>query len=298
MRAHLIMNPEARGVRPHLQRIIHSALASRFKLDATETEARDAGIDIAAEAVASGAELVIAFGGDGLVNEVVNGIGDSGASLAIVPGGTMNVFARNIGIPRDPLEATDLILAKAGDVMPRTLSLGSANGRLFTFACGSGFDAEAATRVEAHRSSKRRFGEPYFYASAMAVFLKSYFDREPYMMVEGAFGRMDAVMAIGLTAGPYAYLAGRPVRLTEGVRTPEELDLFVLRKLSYAQIPRYASGALLTGRFGPDSTVSRDIGAYFVSSDLPFPVHVDGEPLEPVTTVEVRGGAGTIGVLV
>lgn len=298
MRAQLIMNPEARGVRPHLQRIIHSALSSRFKLEATETRARDEAIDLAAVAVDSGAELVIAFGGDGLVNEVVNGVAGSDAAIAIIPGGTMNVFARNVGIPRDPLEATDLILARAGEVAPRTMSLGKANDRFFTFACGAGFDAEAAARVEAHRSTKRRFGEPYFYAAAMAVFLRTYFDRDPFLLVETASTKIDAVMAIGLTAGPYAYLAGRPVRLTEGVRSADELDLFVLRKLTYGRVPTYGLGALVTGRFGKDSRALRDIGSYSVSAQAPFAVHVDGEPVEPVASLVVNGSAATIGVLV
>lgn len=296
MRAHLIMNPEARGVKPSLQRVIHAALEARFKLDATDTHARDAAIDIAAAAVDSGAELLIAFGGDGLVNEIVNGMGGSDARLAIIPGGTMNVFARNLAIPRDPLEATDLILREA-EAAGTPKPLGRANERLFTFASGCGFDAEAAARVEMHRTSKRRFGEPYFYAAAIAVFLRSYFDRDPFLLVESGSIRLDAVMAVGLTAGPYAYLAGRPVRLGSPVRTEEELDLFVLQRLSYSRIPVYGLGALLTGRFGKQSASRRDVGSYTVSADLPFAVHVDGEPLPPTDRVDVSGNAGSVKVL-
>src|ERR1051326_4668665 len=103
-RAHLIMNPEARGVTPALQHLMTTALEARFRLELTETHAPDAGVDVARRAVEDGADLLIAFGGDGLVNEVVNGMAGSDATLAIIPGGTMNVFARNLGLPTNPAD--------------------------------------------------------------------------------------------------------------------------------------------------------------------------------------------------
>src|SRR4029077_6571495 len=155
LRAHLIMNPEARGVTASLQHLMATALEARFRLEVTETHARDAGVDVARRAVDDGAELLIAFGGDGLVNEGVNGMAGSDATLAIIPGGTMNVFARNLGIPTNPADAADHILRIAGDTAPRRMSLVLTNDRSCPFACGCGFDAEAAARVESHRSAKR-----------------------------------------------------------------------------------------------------------------------------------------------
>lgn len=291
------MNPEARGVTPALIRVVHAALEARFKLESDETHARDSAIQTARSSVESGAELVIAFGGDGLVNEVVNGIAGSGAILGVIPGGTMNVFARNIGLSRDPLVATDFILQTAGSQAPQEISLARANDRLFTFACGCGFDAEAALRAESHKSSKRRFGEPYFYASALAVFLKSYFDREPYLLCEGPFGRRDAVMAIALNLGAYAYLAGRALRLAGSVRSSTEMDAFILRRLRYSQLPAYATGALVTGRFGRDAKAYRAVEEFRVTADLPFAIHVDGEPLPAVESVEIRSAAAKVHVV-
>src|SRR5260370_26835575 len=99
LRAHLIMNPEARGVTPSLQHLMATALEARFKLGVTETHARDAGVEVARRAVGSGAELLIAFGGDGLVNEVVNGMAGSDAPLGILPRGTLNIFPPAPGLP-------------------------------------------------------------------------------------------------------------------------------------------------------------------------------------------------------
>jgi diacylglycerol kinase family enzyme len=292
------MNPEARKVTPAIRHVVEAALEGHFKLESTVTEARNAAIDVARAAVEDGNELIIAFGGDGLLNEVANGMVGSDAVLGIVPGGTMNVFARNLGVPNDPLEAVDRILGHPEDVEPHSVPLARANDRLFTFACGCGFDGEAATRVEEHYTTKRRFGEPYFYAAAFATFLASYLRRAPFLSCQGPFGSEDAVGAIAVNAGPYAYLAGRPVRLVPASVDPSGIGLFVLKQLQWWRLPEYATGAFLTGRFGGGSKAFTDIGSATVSSDGPFFVHVDGEPLDPVAHVELRANAGLLKVIV
>ena len=297
LRAHLIMNPEARGVTPSLQHLMATALEARFKLDVTETHARDAGVDVARDAVDSGAELLIAFGGDGLVNEVVNGMVGSDATLAIIPGGTMNVFARNLGVPTNPTEAADHILRIAGDIEPRRMSLGLANDRYFTFACGCGFDAEAAARVESHRSAKRRYGEPYFYAAALATFAASYALKKPFLTCEGEFGTEEVVLAVGLVGHAYAYLAGRPLRLSPNGPPDGGLGLFMVRRLSFIHLPRYAFGAV-TGRFGPGAVSLAELDEFIVSGDEAVAYHVDGETLEPASKVHVRPAPHTLSVLV
>lgn len=297
LRAHLIMNPEARRVRPAVRRVVQAALEARFKLDATVTEARDAAIEVAAGAAEAGCDLVVAFGGDGLVNEVANGIAGTGVTLGVVPGGTMNVLARNLGIPRDPLEAADLILRKAGSDSPRQIRLGLANDRYFTFVCGCGFDADAAARAEDHKAGKRRFGELYFYGAALSTFFSSYLRREPHLRCEGGFPSAHGVLVIGLLARAYAYLAGRPVRLS---RRPADgrLDLFILRRLRPFDLPRYALAAFATSDFGPEARVHESVEEYVVSADAPFPIQVDGEPLGSATRVHVRLSPHTLPVVV
>lgn len=297
LRAHLIMNPEARGVTPSLQHPMSTALEARFKLAVTETHARDAGVDVARSAIRDGADLLIAFGGDGLVNEVVNGMAGSDAMLAVIPGGTMNVFARNLGIPTNPTEAADHILSLADDPKPRTLALGLANDRHFTFACGCGFDAEAAARVEAHRGAKRRYGEPYFYAAALATFAASYATKRPFLTCDGEFGTEEAVLAVGLVGDTYAYLAGRPLRLGSRSSPESGIGLFLVRRLSFVHLPRYAFGAL-TGRFGPGAVCLTDVDEFTVTGEEPIAYHVDGETLEPVPKIHVRRAPESLKVLV
>lgn len=296
-RARLILNPEARAVTPSLTHVIQAALEARFKLEATTTVARGHGTEVALEAVDDGVEVVIAFGGDGLVNEVANGLAGTATRMGVIPGGTMNVFARNMGLPNDPLEATDLLLAHSAVTSCKRIELGKANDRYFLFTCGCGFDAESALRVEAHRRAKRKLGEPYFYAAALATFLRSYFDREPYLLCEGSFGKQEAVMAVALNAGPYAYLAGRPVMLSGQRTAAESLDLFILRRLRYAQLPTYAIGALFTGRFGSESSTHRNLKDFSVTGVEPFAVHVDGEPLELVDEVKIISASSYIDLI-
>ncbi|MGH2767635.1 MAG: diacylglycerol/lipid kinase family protein [Acidimicrobiales bacterium] len=303
MRAQLIINSEARGVTPVLKRVIRAALEARLKLEVEETRARDAAIEVARAGAEAGGELIIAFGGDGLVNEVINGIVGSEATLAIIPGGTMNVLARNQGIPRNPLEATDHLLSIIGEVDPRLLPLGQANHRYFGFACGCGFDAEVAARVESHKPAKRKFGEPYFYGAALMTLLRLHLFQGPYLHCEGSFGTRDVAMVISLTSsGPYAYLAGRPVYLArepafQGAPEAEGgLSVFFLRRMGLPRLPLHVAGTL-TGHFGRDATALTRVDEFTVSCGRPIPYHVDGEPLEPADRVQVRAAPETLRLL-
>lgn len=293
LRAHLIMNPEARGVTPALQRVVIAALEARFKLDCTETTARDEAIAVARAAVEDGNEFVIAFGGDGLVNEIANGIVNTNTILGIIPGGTMNVFARNLGIPTDHVEATDRIISFTGD-SKRNVELASANGRYFTFSCGCGFDAEAAAFVESHKIAKRRYGEAFFYGAAFMTFLRSYFQKDPFLEVRLGERTDPAVMAIALNRGPYAYLFGRRVRLVPDQSTG--MDVFALTRMKWWRVPQYALGAMATARYG-ESVAHSHVDRITISGREPFAVHVDGEPLEPIDHVEIVGSAAQIEVI-
>ena len=296
-RAHLVVNPFARGVTPASTRAVARVLGEGFKLEVSATTSALAGTGVAREAVENGAELVVTFGGDGLVNEVVNGLAGTPAALGVVPGGTMNVFARSLGLPRAPLEAARRLVAKAESGTSRVVDLGVANGRFFTFACGVGFDAEAAARVNHHHRTKHRFGEPYFYAAALATLVTSYAVRAPFLRCEGDFDPQRAVMAIALVGRPYAYLAGRPVRLGGGSWPGSGLSLFVLRDLRLWRLPEYALGAFLTGRFGAGSSLLEGLPWIRVASDDPVPAHVDGERLAPSSTVEIESAEAALRVV-
>lgn len=278
----LVVNPNAGSAGESDRSAVVKALRSRFDLTAHATTARNTGIGIAAEAVAGGARLVIAFGGDGHVNEVANGLAGSDAALGIVPGGTMNVFARALGIPLDPFAAIRHLVTHAARP-PRSVPLGKMDDRFFTFSAGCGFDAEAAERVERYVPSKRRFGELFFYWSAFRVLASSYRHRDPTMVLTGDFGEVPVSMAIASNTGPYAYLAGREIKVAPRVSLDAGIDVFALRRMRIEALPQYAWRSLVSKDFvnHPDCFYSSDLDAFEVTSDAPFARHVDGEPLPP-----------------
>ena len=278
--AALIINPNAGGLSAHLHEEVIDALRERFDLEARSTTGRDSATGIAAELVARGFPLVIAFGGDGHVNEVVNGVAGSDAVLGLIPGGTMNVFARALGLPMDPLQAVGR-LGEAAGTRPRTVPLGRMDDRLFTFSAGCGFDAEAAERVERYVPVKRHLGELFFYWSAFRVLAGSYRHRSPAMELRGSFGAIPVAMAIACNAGPYAYLAGLPITLAPEVKLEGGLDVFALRKMRIEALPSYIWGSVVSGRVSghSDAFYANDLQSFEVVSERPFARHVDGEPL-------------------
>lgn len=293
----LIVNPNAGRLEDATRNDVVDSIRARFQIEGHATTARDSGITIASEAADAGAKLVIAFGGDGHINEVANGLAGSSTALGIVPGGTMNVFARVLGIPLDPLAAVDHLQgALERDVVD--VPLGRMDDRYFTFSAGCGFDAEAAGRVERYVPAKRRFGELFFYWSAFRVLTGTYRHRSPTMKLQGAFGEVPVAMAVVCNAGPYAYLGNRPVNLTPHVDLFKGIDVFALRSMRIESLPAYVWRVAVSGDLvhHPDVFYASDLESFELSSEKPFYRHVDGEPLPPVHSVKFEIAANALRV--
>lgn len=293
----LIVNPNAGRLEDATRNDVVDSIRARFQIEGHATTARDSGITIASEAADAGAKLVIAFGGDGHINEVANGLAGSSTALGIVPGGTMNVFARVLGIPLDPLAAVDHLQgALERDAVD--VPLGRMDDRYFTFSAGCGFDAEAAGRVERYVPAKRRFGELFFYWSAFRVLTGTYRHRSPTMKLQGAFGEVPVAMAVVCNAGPYAYLGNRPVNLTPHVDLFKGIDVFALRSMRIESLPAYAWRVAVSGDLvhHPDVFYASDLESFELSSEKPFYRHVDGEPLPPVHSVKFEIAANALRV--
>ena len=129
----VIVNPFAAGVEPGLRRLVVSALASRFDVEAVDTDAPGHATGLAGAAARNGAEVVVTLGGDGTVNEAANGLLGTGVPLYPLPGGSQNVYAKLLGIPPDIVDAAEHLLGLADRWAPRQVDVGRVNGRLFTF---------------------------------------------------------------------------------------------------------------------------------------------------------------------
>ncbi|HMH90588.1 MAG TPA: diacylglycerol kinase family protein, partial [Streptosporangiaceae bacterium] len=175
MRALLIVNPHATSTTRLRRDVIARALASAVELEIVETRYRGHGTSLAADAASAGYGLVITLGGDGTVNEAINGLlrpprapaavparhpvpdapEPAPPTLAALPGGSANVFARALGLPPDPVDATGHVLSALAAGRFRSIGLGLADDRYFTFNSGMGLDAEVVRAVEGRRAHGR-----------------------------------------------------------------------------------------------------------------------------------------------
>jgi diacylglycerol kinase family enzyme len=125
----VIVNPYATTVSSRLKNLVMYALQSRYAVEAVDTEKSGHAIQLCREAASEGYDVVVAFGGDGTVNEAANGLVGSDTPLTCLPGGATNVWCRMIGIPRDVVDATEHLLRMADDFRPFPVDLGRAGDR-------------------------------------------------------------------------------------------------------------------------------------------------------------------------
>ena len=239
VRALLIVNPHATTTTKVRRDVIVHALASELDLEVVQTRYRGHASSVAAAAARDGYGLVLTLGGDGTVNEAVNGLLEAhpppGAPLlAALPGGNANVFARALGLPADPVDATGQILASLLDGRSRTVGLGLADGRYFCFNAGLGLDAEVVRVVEGLRARGQTLSAALYVWTAARQFLSVTNRREPALTLErDGTPAMDALfLGIVSNTSPWTYLGQRPVNASPKAGFDTGLDLFALRRLS------------------------------------------------------------------
>jgi diacylglycerol kinase family enzyme len=234
----MIVNPYATTVSDRLKNLVVYALRGRYQVDAIDTEARGHATELCREAAQEGYDVVVAFGGDGTVNEAANGLAGSETPLSCLPGGRTNVYCRMLGIPTDVVDATEHLLRIADDWHPRRVDLARVNERYFVFSAGVGLDASVVERVDAHPRLKARLGEWYYTSTGVQTFTRRYLVRPPRLEVELADERVTGVTAIVQNAEPYSFFGNRPVHMGEGA-TLDSGDLagVVLERASPIDIP-------------------------------------------------------------
>ena len=212
----IIVNPYATTVSDRLRHLVVYALQGRFEVDAVDTEARGHATELCREAAHEGYDVVVAFGGDGTVNEAANGLLGSSTPLTCLPGGSANVFGKMLGIPGEFIDATEHLLAMADDWQPRKVDLGVVNGRCFTFASGLGVDASVVERVDSNPRLKARLGAYYFTWAAISTFARRYLVHPPRMVAHAGEQSMEGVTTIVQNGSPFTYFQNRPIEVAEG----------------------------------------------------------------------------------
>ena len=247
MRAVLIVNPNATSTTPAGRDLLAHALESRVGLVVTHTDHRGHAIEIAEAAKRDGTDVIIVHGGDGTVNEVVNGLlgkpgpdrpaADTLPAVAVVPGGSANVFARALGISPDPIEATnqliDLLGAHRGAW--RRIGLMDCVERWAVFTAGMGVDGDVVAAVEAQRAKGRKVTAGRYIRIAVREMLGSVRD-EPLLTVhlpdrEPVSGVHFAFVS---NASPWTYANARPVWTNPDTTFETGLGVFAVTTMNVA----------------------------------------------------------------
>jgi YegS/Rv2252/BmrU family lipid kinase len=290
-RATIIINPISGGARPAVARSRAALARAAVDVDGSPpdvfvTEGVGHGRQLATEAVARGARLVVAWGGDGTINEVASALAFGTVPIGIVPAGSGNGLARELGVSRTPERA----LADALAARSQAMDLGEVNGHLFANLAGIGFDAHIASRFA---SSQRRGFLGYARITARA--LTSYVPLR--YRISSDKGQQD-VRAVLVTIANSAQF-GNGALIAPGARVDDgELDLVVFEERSrfrtVCALPRLFNGTVERVR---GCRIDR-IREVTIDADQPMTFHVDGEPVAGGTSLRARVHPGALRIAV
>ncbi len=321
-RVTLLINPFASSVTARSRIMIQRRLADHFDLTVIETTKRGHAIRLAYGAGRDGADVVIALGGDGTINEVANGLLGMETAAAPLPGGSTNVFARALGYPNDPVAATEVLIEAIEKRSRVSAGVGVANGRAFLFHVGSGFDAAVVERVEARGTVKRYAGHPLFVATTIDTWLRRVDRHGPWFDVIGPDGEDlgSYHLAIALNCNPYTFLGSRPLELAPEADLGRPLSVVGLRSLTLPHLigaVRQAFGRSTGGSVGngarrngvdpeplagignTESTAHfRDLTAVSLVGRRPFPFQMDGESCGRVDRLDIEHRPDAVPIIV
>lgn len=286
--------------------VLAHALAGDADLEIAETANRGHAAALACRAMRSGTDAVVALGGDGTVNEVINGLLTDGVhdrvpALGIVPAGSTNVFVRALGLPNNRIEATGSLLEGLRAGTTRAVSMGQADDRYFCFAAGLGFDAAIVHGVERKRRQGKRSTHLLYSRVGVAEFFKAD-RRHPQLHVELPDGTvLDGIhFAIVANADPWTFVGNRPLRPTPEVTFDSGLGLYARRRMRTLGVlysmARLSGGRPRVGRLGAYSL--HDLSHVTLRADEPLPFQVDGDALDTRTEVVFRSVPDALRVVV
>jgi diacylglycerol kinase family enzyme len=310
VRAVLIVNPNATSTTPAGRDLLAHALESRVKLTVAHTDHRGHAIEIARDAAREGVDVLIVHGGDGTVNEVVNGIlgevgvGGPAPAVGVVPGGSANVFARALGISPDPIVATNQLVDVLSDYRKRKswrrIGLMDCGERWAVFTAGMGVDGEVVAAVEAQRDKGRKVTAWRYIRVAIRANLAAARkepsltlhlpDREPVTGVHFAFVS---------NSSPWTYANTRPVWTNPTTTFETGLGVFATTSMKVwgslrlvrqmlARRPRLEAEHLIR---------DDDLPWLRVTSDTPVACQIDGDYLGPRNVMTFTAVPDALGVV-
>jgi diacylglycerol kinase family enzyme len=307
MRAVLVVNPAATTTTARSREVLANALRADLDLEVVATAHRGHATEVARDAVKDGTDLVIVLGGDGTIHEVVNGLLENGPNpdgpaLAVVPGGSTNVFARALGLPNDPIEATGALLDALRASRSRSIGLSTADSRWFTFCAGMGLDAEVVGDVESRRTAGKRLTSPLFVRTALSRFYRETEREDPglTLTIPGQDAVEGVFMLVVQNTAPWTYLGDRRIDPSPEASFDTGLDLFGLTRLRTVSTARHVGQLLRAdGRLrGKDVVTRHDLPSLSVVASRPTALQLDGEAVGPRDQVVFESQPNAIRVVV
>ena len=305
MRALVVVNPRATATTERQRDVLAHALGSLAELDVVQTLHRGHAAALACRAMRDGVDIVVALGGDGTVNEIVNGLLTDGVhegmpALGVVPAGSTNVFARALGLPNDPIEATGILLDAVRRNRRRPVSIGRADDRWFIFAAGVGFDAAIIARVEKHRGRGRTSTDTLYARAGIREFFRSD-RRHPLLHIDLPGGTtMDGLhLAIVANTDPWTFVGRRALRPTPDASFDGGLDVYARTRMGAVGV-LYAMAQMARRKPrspGRGAVVMHDLPCFVLRADEPVLLQVDGDLLGPQKIIEFRSFPKAIDVM-
>lgn len=308
MRALLVVNPKATTTSERVRDVLVRALRSEVDLRVEYTRRRGHAAALARQAAAERIDLLVTLGGDGTVNEAVNGLMPADGrpnpaalpALAVVPGGSTNVFARALGLPKDWAEGTGVILEALRDGRTRTIGLGHADDRYFTFCAGMGLDAAVTRRVEVARR-RGRLSTPglYLRETAMHYLLNAGHHSGIVLERHGEPAEAELATVIVQNTAPWTFLGDRPLNANPEASFDLGLDVMALRVLHVPTFTRTVVQILSRNGDPHGRQVLRlhDVDAFTLRTVGPQAFQLDGDYLGEREKVEFTSVSAALRVV-
>jgi diacylglycerol kinase family enzyme len=309
----LIANPKATSTSRRARDILMRAFTGDLDLVLAETGHRGHATELARQAAVDGYDVVIALGGDGTVNEAVNGLLADGPSpdlpaLAVLPSGSANVFARALGLPDDPIGATKAVLEALRAGRHRTVGLGTAchpggTERYFTFCAGVGLDAEVVREVERRREAGVRADPSLYVRTAVRHFFSGTDRRRPALTLEqpGRPPKSGLFLAFISNTSPWTFMGRLPVNPSPKATFGRGLDVFGIRSLEVGPTLG-ALAQMLTARTRPlqgrHVVNVHDAAEVTLRAERPVAFQLDGDYLGEQHSVTFRSVPKAIRIVI
>jgi diacylglycerol kinase family enzyme len=299
VRGVLIVNPNATSMSRTVCELTVRSLAGLVDVRVERTKYRGHARELAA---AAHGELVIVLGGDGSINEVVNGVmsragdeaeGSEPPLIAVIPGGGGNVFAQALGLPADPAAAIRRVRQVIAAQSYRTIGLGLAGDRYFTFSAGLGMDAEVVQEVDRLRAAGRRESASLFLRTMVRHYYLGTDRRTPALTMErhGQPATKDLFLTIITNRSPWTYFRHRAVLPVPNPDFNSGLDVLAMRQVRLSTIFYLVSQMMWIRRRPPrarDVLAVHGAESLSVRSERPIAFQVDGEFLGEIEAIEFR----------